>query len=159
VEQLSSTNIRQMIEEYSRANDIPIPPDIHSQIIAQENRDRGKVVVLDVLPNDDGCFVVGNVTTINLKVNFFKRLDYLDNVMGRGFLGKLVDESYVEIFIREDLDEETCTCNQFRFFLPLVVFERSRLRQNSRAAASLNPYTLPDGQQLWLAEEIHPVGI
>ena len=155
VKGLSSTHIRQMIEEYSRANDMPIPPDFHREIIAQERRDRGKIIVLDILPSDDHCFVVGNITTVNLKVNFFKRLNCLDNVIGRGFLGKLVDESYVEIVIRGDLDEETYTCNQFRFFIPLVAFERSRLIQNSRAAASLKAYTLPDGQQLWLADEIH----
>ena len=81
VKQLSSTDIRQMIEGYSKANDIPIPPDIHIHIIAQENRDRGKVIVLDILPSDEGCFVIGNITSINHKVNFFKRLDYLDNMI------------------------------------------------------------------------------
>ena len=155
---LSSTHIRQMIEQHSRSHGIPIPPDIHKQIIAQENRDRGKVTVLDVLPGDDPCFVVGQIMSVNLQVNFFKRLNYLDNAMGRAFLGELVNESYVEIFLREDPDEETRFSNQFRFFLPLMTFERSRLRQNSRVAVTLIPHTMPDGQQIWLADEIHQAG-
>jgi len=140
VKQLSPTHIREMIEQYSRSRDIPIPPDINKQIIALENKYRGKVIVLDILPGDEDFFVIGQIMSVNLQVNFFKRLNYLDNRMGRAFLGKLVAESYVEILIREDPDEETCFSSQFRFFIPLMAFEQSRLRENSRAAVTLLPY-------------------
>jgi hypothetical protein len=155
VQGFSSTHIRRLIEEYATLHNISIPPEIHRQIIAQENRDTGKIVIIEVLPYENRCFVVGQLISVNLRVNFFKRLNYRDNAIGRALLGRLVKESYVEIVLRQDPDEETRICDQFTFFLPVTVYEQSRLRQGSRAIANLSPYSLPDGQQVWIADEIH----
>ena len=156
VKGFSSTHIRRLIEERATLRNIPIPEGIYQQLIAQENREKGKVTVVDVLPNEEECFIVGQIISVN-QVNFFRRLNYTNNHMGRALLGKLVDQSYVEIAIREDLDEETCLCYQFKFFIPLISFKQSRLMQNSRAVITLKPRTMPDGQQIWLADEINRV--
>jgi hypothetical protein len=154
VKGLSSTHIRQLIEQYAVSRNVPIPEEIHQQIIAQENRDTGRVTTIDVLPDTKECFVVGQIISVN-QVNFFRRLNYADNAMGRALLGKLINQSYVEIVIREDLDEETRLCYQFKFFIPLMSFEQSRLMQNSRAAVTVTPCTVSKDQQIWLADEIH----
>lgn len=152
----SSTHIRRLIEEYATLCNVPIPEGIYQKLIANENMEKGKVTVVDVLPNEEECYVVGQIISVN-QVNFFRRLNYTNNPMGRALLGKLIDQSYVEIAIREDLDEETCLCYKFKFFIPLISFKQSRLIQNSRAVVTLKPCTMPDGQQIWLADEIHRV--
>lgn len=153
-EGISETRVRQIVEEYSRTSGIPIPPEIHRRLVALENKGKGGIVVNIVAPSDKGCDIVGQIIQINWQVNFLKRMRHSDNAIGRGLLGKLVEESYVEITMREDPGQETRNCNQYEFFAPLRTLEQSRLKQGARAFVVLNPYVVPGGQCIWLAETI-----
>jgi hypothetical protein len=153
-EHISGLRVRQIVEEYSRTSGIPIPPDIHRRLVALENKGKTGIVINKVAPTNKECDIVGKIIEVKWQVNFIKRLRYSDNAIGRGLLGKLVKDSYVEVTIREDPDEETRYCNQYEFFVPLKIFEQSGLKQGARAFAVLNPHIVPGGQCIWLANTI-----
>ncbi|MCI0696071.1 hypothetical protein L0337_29235 [candidate division KSB1 bacterium] len=154
IENISETRVRRIVEEYSNTSGIPIPPEIHRRLITMENKGRGGLIVSEIKPNDKECITIGEIVSINVQVNFFKRLNYVDNKMGRALLGRIVKESYVEITIREYPEGDTRHCLQYTFFITLKAFEQSKLGPHSRALAVLNSYTTPDRQKIWLADDL-----
>lgn len=156
-EHISETRVRSIVEEYSNKSGIPISPEIHRRLIAMESKGKGELIISEVKPNDKECVAIGEITSINLQVNFFKRLNYVDSKIGRALLGRIVKESYAEITIRENPEDETRRCLQYKFFITLKALEQSKLGLHSRALAILNSHTTPSHQKIWLADDLKKV--
>jgi hypothetical protein len=156
IERVPESQIRSIVEEYSRTTGIPIPLDVRRRLDEMDGRASNRLTIIDVHPQNDSRPAMGMIMSISSQVNFFKRFNYTDNAMGRGLLGKLVRDSYVEVVIREDADEQN-TCNQFRVFQKVADFKRSGLGQHSRAVATLIPHPIPDGRKVWVVERIERV--
>lgn len=153
IERVPESQITSIVEEYSRTSGVPIPTDVRRRLDEIEGRGSSRLTIIDVHPQDDSRPAMGMIMSINSQVNFFKRFNYSDTVMGRGLLGKLVRDSYVEIVIREDANELN-VCNEFHAFQKLANFNRTGLGQHSRVIATLDPLRIPDGRVIWVVEQI-----
>jgi hypothetical protein len=156
IERVPESQVRSLVEEYSRSTGIPIPADVRRRLDELDGHASNRLTIHDVSPQEDSRPVLGMIMSVGSNVNFFKRFNYSDNAMGRGLLGKLVRDSYVEIVIREDADE-TNTCSQFRAFQKMTDFNRSGLGQHSRAIATLLPHQIADGRTIWIVDRIERV--
>ncbi len=153
IEQISPRHIRQLVEKYAREKNVIIPEEIQHRLEALENKGKSGIKIVNVSPADSECIVIGQVVSVNTQVNFLKRFKHSDSVMGRAFLERLIKNSYVEIDIREDPDESTRQCRQYRCFVEMKIFERSRLGLHSRAFAVLNPMNIAS-QKIWIADTL-----
>lgn len=154
VKHMSANEILKIIQEYAITRDLEIPLDIRNKLQAQSQRESGRIVIVKILPEDTDLKVLGNVISTNLQVNFCKRLNYTDSVIGRKMLGRLLEESFAEIVIREDADEEIKISGEFTVFVPLDLFQRSGVRQNMRALLNITPHDIPGRTSIWLAKSI-----
>lgn len=156
VEHVPEAQIRSIVEEYSQTLGIPIPADVRRRLDEIDRRSSNRLTVIEVHAETQSVPAMGIIMSVSSQVNFFRRFNYTDNAMGRGLLGKLVRDSYVELVIREDADEDH-QCRQFRVFQRLADFRRTGLGQNSRVIAFLSPHQIPDGRKIWLVEKIERV--
>ncbi len=156
IEHVPGYQVRSIIEEYSRSRGIPILADVVHRLADIEGRTTNRLTIIEVHAQDESRPAMGIIMSVSPHVNFFRRLNYTDNAMGRGLLGKLVRDSYVELVIREDADERN-QCNQFCVFYKLTDFRRTGLGQQSRTVASLVPHQIPDGRRIWLVERMERV--
>jgi hypothetical protein len=156
IERIPESQIRSFVEEYSRTSGVPIPLDVRRRLDELEGHASNRLTINEVHPLGDSRPAMGMIMSINSQVNFFKRFSYGDNVMGRGLLGKLVRDSYVEIVIREDASELN-VCNEFYAFQKLVDFRRTGLGQHARVIATLDSHRIPDGRIIWVVEHIERV--
>lgn len=156
IERVPESQIRSIVEEYSRTSGVPIPSDIRRRLDQLDNRGSNRLMINDVQPKDGPCPAMGIIISVSSQVNFFKRFNYSDNAMGRGLLGKLVRDSYVELVIREDPGEQN-TCNRFNAFQKLTEFNRTGLGRHCRAVATLIPHQLADGRKVWMIQQIERV--
>ncbi len=156
IERVLESQVRGIIHEYSKISGVPIPSQVLRRLNDLDGRVSNRLIVQEVPPQDQPRSVLGTIFSVAREVNFFRRFNYADNAMGRGLLGKLLRESYVEITIREDADENNRS-SQFRAFQKLIDFDRSGLGQHSRVTASFVTYTIPDGRRIWLIQGIESV--
>jgi hypothetical protein len=148
----SSISIRHLVEEFAASRGIPVPPGIYDHI-PRDHR-RGRLIVIPVAAAEDEYLVNGRVTDIN-QVSFFRRFGFPDNAMGRGILGDLVSEAYLELLIREDCDDETAhSAYQFTCYLPRRCVEWSRVTRGAIVEASLSPHRVAGRDPIWIANEI-----
>ena len=155
VKGFSFSSIMQIIEEYAREKELPIPLDLRKKLLLQENKRQKKITLINIIPEDKHYDIIGNVFSVNPKINFYKKLNYDDNTFGRALLGKLVKESFAEIILREKPDEETYICNQFTFVIPLILCEKLKIRQNDFIATTIIPHSIPGRQLIWIASDLH----
>lgn len=156
VEGFSASIIWDLIVERANERGAPIPAGIREEVFGPRPSGQGRIRPIEVLPSNDAeVRADGRIMTIN-QVNFFRRFNYVDNLIGRAILGNLVNEPHVEITLREDPDEQTGYSNQYTFFVPQAQVTTLGLGQSSRATVILG--TRRVGHRLiWLAESIdHP---
>lgn len=155
VEQRSATEVRKLVEDYASDNQLEIPRDVYRKLLADENKERGSATIIEVLPESTEQVFEGAITAINMSVNFFKRLGYPENVISTGILGDLAAEPYVEVVIRADRDPDTGFCHQVTCFYPRAMFEAGGLAHGRRVFAHLQVVSLPNGMEVWVAEDIY----
>jgi hypothetical protein len=130
---------------------VPIPPIAQAIIDEIEGGTRNKIKIKEVSPSEDEHPVLGTVISINDKVNFLKRLKYSDNSVGRGLLGRLVRNSYAEIIIREEPNNNEC--NQFTVYIDLNQFNNLGIRLSSKVFVVLSTYRLPGNHLFWIVDK------
>ena len=155
VEKMSLTDIRRMVENYSRRNLVEIPQDIHRMLLADENRETGKQTIVELLPESTETTLVGAIVSVNEQVNFLKRLGYPDNPISKGLIGDLGAEAHVEVTVRTDRDPTTGFANQLKCVYPKRRFGSSGLRHGSRVVAYVGSRALPNGTWIWVASELY----
>jgi hypothetical protein len=153
VEKMSAMAIRDLVEKYAKERGLAVPRDVRQRLIADENRSTGRTTVLDVLPASAGGMALGTILQIN-QTNIFRRARIPKNAMGRALIGKLADQSLVEVVIREDRDPGTGFANQFTFFVELRRWDSLGLRLGAIAVAVLRDHQLSVGKHVWIAESI-----
>jgi hypothetical protein len=156
IDKVPESQIRSIVEEYSRTSGIPISPEAQRFLEEIDGGATTRLTIQDVPAEEDCRPALGAITSVNLSVNFFKRFSYTDNTMGRGLLGRLLKDSYVEIVIREDADESR-SCNQYRAFQKHKEFTQAGVSQHSRVIATLRPHMIADGRRIWIVERIERV--
>jgi hypothetical protein len=87
IERVPESQIRSIVEEYSRTSGVPIPPDVRRRLDELDGRASNGLTIIDVHPQDDSRPAMGMLMSVSSQVNFFKRFNYTDNAMGRGLLG------------------------------------------------------------------------
>lgn len=153
VESYSPEVIWQRVVEHANARGVSIPAGIREEIFGPRPTGQRRIRPIDVLPTDgQEVRTDGQIMKID-QVNFFRRFNYVDNVLGRAILGDLIRRPHMEITLREDPDEETGYSNQYTFFVPQAQVARVGLRQNSRATAILVTRRVA-GRRIWVAESI-----
>ena len=73
--------------------------------------------------------------------------------MGRA-PGRLAEETFLEIVMREDRDPETGFASQFTFLVPLRMWEASRLDRGSVAHTILQNHRVTVDKYVWMAKQI-----
>lgn len=152
----STTSIRRLVEDHAHANGLSIPGPIHRQLLADENRESGKVTIVDLLPGSSETSLAGSIVAVNRSVNFLKRLGYPDGPMARGILGDLASEPYVEVTVREERDPKTGFCSQITCYYPAAKFRAGGLTHGRKVFAYVDARTLPSGDEVWIASELYP---
>jgi hypothetical protein len=153
VEHSSPDHIWERITGRAATLGIPVPPGTRDQVYGRAPPGQARIQAHEIRPSGgDVVDVEGQIMSID-DVNFFRRFNYTDNAFGRAFLGTLLDESYVEILLREDPDEETGFCRRFTFFVPQSRVRNSRLSQHSHATANLRSHRVGD-RRVWVAASI-----
>lgn len=150
---MSHTSIRSLIENYAQQRGLIVPEDVRNRLISDENRATGHTTVLEVRPQDAPADTLGTIREVNA-VNIFRRSGLPANLMGRALLGRLADETFLEVVIREDRDPETGFASQFTFLVPLRMWETSRLERGSVAHAILKDHQITVGKHVWMAKQI-----
>jgi hypothetical protein len=137
--------IRATIEELARAKGLAVPKVIMRQLQAKENKERGGTTVVEVRADGSSYDLVAQVTSLDWKVNFFRKLRYEDNAFGRAFLGRLAKSTYAQIILREGPDPVNGIASQFTVFVPEADLRRSGAVKDSMIFVELTTHELPSG--------------
>lgn len=147
--------IADLIEREAAERNVSLPQDILDVISVMRNlKTSKKLRIMEIPAGADSISVVGKIKNVNRNINFFKKFDYPDNVMGRALLGKLVNDSYVEITIREE-SADTIDCSEFVCYMKMDLFLKLELKANIILAFNLQSFQLADGRYVWLLAEIN----
>lgn len=149
--------IRSLIEKYSDETGITISHDVRdylNQIEQQYRRSKPKIVTIE--PQNEELIIIGLVVSINLQVNFSKRLKFPDNQFGRAFLGQLSNLSCVEVKIRQQTDNAN-RFNEYSVFLPTKLYNQEPFRINSHIFTIIKPHEIVGREKIWLCTEVRVV--
>lgn len=147
-------HIRSLVEQYALEKDIPIPDDVEEHLTELERKHgHRKPEIKTVEPGGEERPIVGIVMTYNAPVNFLKRFDFEDNRLGRGLLGRLLDESYVEIKLRED-NLNADVLREFKVFMPLRLAKEHSITQHSKVFAILEPEEIAGRDPVWTTYKV-----
>ncbi len=143
-----------IIEQEANVRNIVVPPEIRAVLATMTNNlPSRKLRIIEIPPTDETKVTVGVITVVNRNINFFKKFDYPDNVMGRALLGKLANDAYLELTIREGANEEN-VCSEFICYMLLETYLALKIQHNAMVAVTLKPFQLPDGRFIWLIFEL-----
>lgn len=141
--------IRKLLDSEAKARGVAIPAEL-SQYLADYGAP-GKVFYEDELPSDEPCEIEGVVFEIN-KINFFKRFELNDNIIIRKLLGDLVNESYVEVIVRENANQGVTLRKRWRFVIPEKIAKG--LRKGMTIYATLGGKPILDDLAVWVGNDI-----
>ncbi len=143
-----------IIEQEAKVRNLQVPPEIRAVLDTMTNfLPSKKLRIIEIPPTDSPKVTVGMITVVNRNINFFKKFDYPDNTMGRALLGKLVNDAYLELTIREGANEDN-VCSEFICYMLLNEYLTLRIQHNAVVGVTLKPFQLPDGRYIWLIHEI-----
>lgn len=157
IENTPILEIRSLIERYSEETGIEVSRDVRDYLSHIERQQSSlKPRIINVEPKNEELVILGLVVSVNLQVNFFKRLQLSDNPFGRALLGKLLSLSCVEVKIRQETKEANCF-NDYSVFVPTRLYNEEPFRQNSRVFVVIKPYEIVGRGEIWLCSELRVV--
>jgi hypothetical protein len=113
-----------------------------------------RVTTLPLVPKDeDEKEFEGAIAHVNGKVNFFKRYGYRDNAIGRGLLGQLAKEPFVELTIRTTPDASTGIRFEIEVFVSKALYDSSGAEPDAPVRVTARPMALGP-KRLWVANTL-----
>jgi hypothetical protein len=79
-------------------------------------------------------------------------------MLGRAFLGRLLDAPYVELRVRAAADPISGICTELECFAERGVWERLRLHDGCSVAVVVTPRKLRNDRSIWVADRIERLG-
>jgi hypothetical protein len=153
-EGLSLDAVQQLVEADAERRGIAVPPKARSLFRTLGFRETGAATILTLTPGVEPREFVAVLRDMNAHVNFFKRLKFEDNRVGRALLGELAEEPYVEVFLRGDTNRRTGYCAQVEAFIPRTMLERARVARGGRVVARIVPCCPKGDVRIWIVEEL-----
>lgn len=92
--------------------------------------------------------------SMNRQVNFLRRFNYPDSVIGRQLFGRLLDEAYVEFTLSEDANPQTRESLQYSIFAKMRAVDAARVIHGSRARVGLSMYKPVAPPGIWIAQRV-----
>lgn len=147
--------IADLIEREAAERNVQLPQEILDVIAGMRNyRSPKKLRIMEIPAGADSMTIVGKIKNVNRNINFFKKFDYPDNVMGRALLGKLVNDAYVEITLREE-NPNMQECSEFVCYMKMSMFLEMEIYHNALLGLTLQSFQLADGRFIWMLSEIN----
>lgn len=150
----TARDARQLIADEAIRRGVKVPAEVAAKLQRDEFGETGRETIIEVVPQGDGQEIRGTVMSESLQVNFFKRLGYPDNVVSRGFLGRLVVEEYVELRVRADPDPEYGYAAEVACFLSLAQYRKNQIRVGKVFSLELKSHRLPNDREVWLVSRL-----
>lgn len=146
--------IADLIEREATERNVNLPQDIFDEISEMRNHKPSKKLrIMEIPAGANSINIVGKIKNVNRNINFFKKFDYPDNIMGRALLGKLVNDSYVEITIREE-NPNTIDCSEFVCYMKMQLYLKLDINKNDLIGITLQSFQIADGRFIWMLSEI-----
>ncbi|MDZ7346338.1 MAG: hypothetical protein ONA69_06020, partial [candidate division KSB1 bacterium] len=157
IKKVDINDLEVTIKSYALEKQIEIPYDVIEYIRnLKSNFANKKTQIINVEPKSEEIKIIGQVISKNLEVNFLKRMKYSDNAFGRGFLGKLLDSSFMETKIRVETRNEKIF-HEYKFFLDWKLYNEEPFYENSIIFARIVPQDIPGRNKVWICSEFHKI--
>lgn len=152
-EGLSTAAVRARISEAAARRGQRVADEVARLLQEEEFAETRRETIVRVTPYDHDHVLEGRILSCNLQVNFLHRLNLEDTALGRAFVGKLLDEPYVEIRVRGSADPFSGVCVELDCFLTRRIYEKHALHAGCSVAVAVSPRTFRN-RAVWVATHV-----
>lgn len=151
-ENYSIQHIQGIVKRYAEEKGLIIPAEVSDYLDEVSKTGSKRKSKSIIRPGDQQIQIWAEVVNV-LDVNFFKRLNIPDNQNGRSFLGELIRTSYVEIKLKERV-EDFHTIYIYETYIPTKNISKSNIQNGTVLLVELTPKTIPCKDTIWLISDI-----
>lgn len=109
-----------------------------------------------ISPSISKVLVIGKIKAINHNINFFKKFNIQNTVIGNKLLGDFGRESFVELNIRTTANQENII-EEYEVVLPESLFRKLGIRASDKIAVEISVGFIAAVNQIWAVEYIEKI--
>ena len=152
-EHRSVPDIREAVETFAFDRGLEVPSAVYDYLQRADTSSHAPPLVRRQVPRNNEVDVFGTIMEVNPGVNFLKRFDLPNNSLGRGLLGRLLDEPYIEAKLRTD-PNSAGVVEEYVFFASQRMLGENSLGRGLLVFVTLGPLSLPGRTTYWAARAV-----
>lgn len=146
---MSARDLLRVVEMEALERDVPVPPEVHAQLVGAGNRAAGRVLFQVREPGAETVTIVGSLHTVQ-PANLKARLG-IQGRMADALLGRLAKTPQTELVLRDMPDRVTGVGGEYSAFVETARPRLLGLARGQRLRVQLTPRA---ALRVWLVTEL-----